>query len=272
VSTLSVEPGPWYWVNIAYAYLALAGMAVMIARHLGNKGDLYRRHCVALLAAPVLPLAGSLLYLTGLSPFGRLDLTPVTLSATAFCLLASMRRMALFDVVPVARDQVVEYLTDGVLVLDRRGRLVDANPGARRWMGWEEAPLGMALDAWFPGDWTRPEPGRMASHVVSVPGAELELRTLSIGEERGTVLLLRDITRRRRLEREREDLIEELRRTLANVKRLQGLLPICANCKSIRDDKGYWTQVEVYLKDHGEMTFSHGICPKCMKKYYGRDA
>lgn len=61
------------------------------------------------------------------------------------------------------------------------------------------------------------------------------------------------------------DTIEELKAALANVKLLSGLLPICASCKKIRDDKGYWNQIESYIKEHSEAEFSHGICPDCAK-------
>ena len=60
----------------------------------------------------------------------------------------------------------------------------------------------------------------------------------------------------------------ELAAALTKVKLLSGLLPICAACKKIRDDKGYWSQVECYLEEHSEATFSHGMCPECMKKWY----
>jgi GAF domain-containing protein len=63
-------------------------------------------------------------------------------------------------------------------------------------------------------------------------------------------------------------LVHELREALAQVKTLRGLLPICAHCKKIRDDQGYWHSVEVYVRDHSEAEFSHGICPECMKKLY----
>jgi hypothetical protein len=63
-------------------------------------------------------------------------------------------------------------------------------------------------------------------------------------------------------------LILELRDALAHVKTLSGLLPICANCKKIRDDKGYWHSVEVYVRDHSEADFSHGMCPDCAKELY----
>ena len=61
---------------------------------------------------------------------------------------------------------------------------------------------------------------------------------------------------------------QELQALLDNVKTLRGLLPICASCKKIRDDKGYWNQIESYIRDHSEVDFSHGICPDCAKKLY----
>ena len=73
---------------------------------------------------------------------------------------------------------------------------------------------------------------------------------------------------RKKLEKEKDELIEKLQKTINHVKKLSGLLPICAGCKKIRDDKGYWEQVEVYICNHSEATFTHGLCPGCMKKYY----
>jgi DNA repair exonuclease SbcCD ATPase subunit len=60
----------------------------------------------------------------------------------------------------------------------------------------------------------------------------------------------------------------ELQEALDNVKQLKGLLPICASCKKIRDDKGYWQSVEQYVSAHSEAQFSHDICPECLKKLY----
>lgn len=80
--------------------------------------------------------------------------------------------------------------------------------------------------------------------------------------------LAHDITYRQQAEAERERLIGELQTALVEVKQLSGLLPICSSCKKIRDDQGYWQQVEVYIQEHSEAEFSHGICPDCMKKLY----
>jgi PAS domain S-box-containing protein len=82
--------------------------------------------------------------------------------------------------------------------------------------------------------------------------------------------MLEDITERRLAFAERERMIDELKEALASVKTLRGLIPICASCKKIRDDKGYWSQVEVYVRDHSHAEFSHGICPECMKTLYGK--
>lgn len=73
---------------------------------------------------------------------------------------------------------------------------------------------------------------------------------------------------RKRLEQEKEKLIEELKAALAKVKTLSGMLPICAACKNIRDDEGYWHQIESYISEHSETEFSHGLCPECMKRLF----
>ncbi|HPO12968.1 MAG TPA: response regulator [Candidatus Hydrogenedentes bacterium] len=88
-------------------------------------------------------------------------------------------------------------------------------------------------------------------------------------------LIERSLERRRLMEAkkqweiEREQLILELQEALAKVKRLGGLLPICASCKKIRDDQGYWNRLEVFLHEHSEAEFTHSICPECFAKLYG---
>jgi hypothetical protein len=72
-----------------------------------------------------------------------------------------------------------------------------------------------------------------------------------------------------RLERERAELMRQLQEALAEVRRLSGLLPICAWCKKIRDDGGYWKQVETYLAEHTNASFSHSLCPECAHAHFG---
>lgn len=80
--------------------------------------------------------------------------------------------------------------------------------------------------------------------------------------------LMVEIAVRRQAERQLEAMVEQLQEALAKVKTLSGLLPICASCKKIRDDRGYWTQVEVYVREHSEADFTHSICPECAAKLY----
>jgi len=90
-----------------------------------------------------------------------------------------------------------------------------------------------------------------------------------VKEQVGGSLLVRTIRyalERQKAEEARLVLIKSLQDALANVKLLSGLLPICSNCKKIRDDKGYWSQVESYIQKHSEAEFSHSMCPDCFKK------
>ena len=90
----------------------------------------------------------------------------------------------------------------------------------------------------------------------------------SHGQIIGASALARDISQRKRQDGERLQLIQELTEALARVKTLSGLLPICAACKKIRDDKGYWQQVETYISQRSEADFTHGICPDCAERLY----
>jgi len=108
--------------------------------------------------------------------------------------------------------------------------------------------------------WVRPDEKDNVIEYSAVPMKVLG-KTITIGIDR-------DVTERKRIEEERERLIKDLQQALTDVKTLSGLLPICANCKQIRDDKGFWMQVELYIQEHSQAQFSHGICPDCMKKLY----
>ncbi len=82
------------------------------------------------------------------------------------------------------------------------------------------------------------------------------------------VHIARDITERIKIQDERERLLLELQKATATVDTLSGLIPICSNCKKIRDDKGYWNQLEKFIKKYANVDFSHSICPDCAKKLY----
>jgi len=110
----------------------------------------------------------------------------------------------------------------------------------------------------------------VGAYLVKPPNAREMERAITIAIAR-----FDDLMELRRLNAElqagneaRERLILELQDALAQVKTLSGLLPICASCKKIRDDDGYWNQLEAYIQDHSEVVFSHGLCPECAKELY----
>jgi PAS domain S-box-containing protein len=113
------------------------------------------------------------------------------------------------------------------------------------------------------GEWTfiRKDGSRFPSLIVVTP-----LKT-ETGETAGYLGVFKDISERKKNEMERERLIAELKTTLAHVKALSGLIPICAWCKNVRSDTGYWQTVEQYVRLHSDASFSHGVCPSCAAKF-----
>lgn len=110
---------------------------------------------------------------------------------------------------------------------------------------------------------------QLAEYSLETPRGlgRFEMRMVpSAGDE--VLCIVRDITQRHEAEKERERLITELQEALVRVHTLHGLLPICASCKKIRDDAGYWKQIEEYVSEHTDAEFTHGLCPDCMQRLY----
>ena len=91
---------------------------------------------------------------------------------------------------------------------------------------------------------------------------------ITIHNEKYILSSIHDVSQRKRAEADREKLLAEREKVLSEMKVLSGLLPICASCKKIRDDRGYWNQIEVYIRKNSEADFSHSLCPECSRKLY----
>lgn len=91
---------------------------------------------------------------------------------------------------------------------------------------------------------------------------------IAVGDEPCILSSIADITARKQAEQERERLVADREKALAEIKVLGGLLPICMSCKKIRDDTGYWNQIETYIRSHSQAEFSHSLCPECAHKLY----
>jgi YesN/AraC family two-component response regulator len=110
----------------------------------------------------------------------------------------------------------------------------------------------------------------LADEALKKACEDLEMKVLERTHElsKTNKALNKEIEQRAVAEKEREELISELCEALAKVKTLSGLLPICASCKKIRDDSGYWNRIEDYSCKHSEAEFTHGLCPECAVRLY----
>ncbi|HTA95495.1 MAG TPA: PAS domain S-box protein, partial [Verrucomicrobiae bacterium] len=129
----------------------------------------------------------------------------------------------------------------------------------------ESVAMKVQFDQIDEGEWTfiRKNGSRFTSMLVVTALSD------EIGNFTGFLGIFRDVSQRRQSEFEREKLVFELQEALAQVKTLSGLIPICAWCKNIRNDKGYWQNVEQYVRSRADVTFTHGICPDCTAKFHG---
>ncbi|MFQ5575823.1 MAG: histidine kinase N-terminal 7TM domain-containing protein [Anaerolineae bacterium] len=273
--------GPWfYWIHAPYGYLVILASMILLVRSLVFARRAYRRQILVLLLSTVAPLTVDALYVAGITPIPNFNFTPVAFSIFGLIIGWNLFRYRFLDLAPIARSLLVETMDDALIVIDRAGRIADVNPAAQAMVGalggdivgQPAAQVLAQTEALHPyltltrqtrakvqlraGDETR---------YVDLRAAPLRDRR---GKFAGQVILLHDISAQAKMEQEREQLIRELQHALAQVKTLRGLLPICANCKKIRDDQGYWHSVEVYVHSHSEAEFTHSICPDCLKKLY----
>ncbi|HEX9373436.1 MAG TPA: histidine kinase N-terminal 7TM domain-containing protein [Roseiflexaceae bacterium] len=132
---LDVSYGPWFVVHALYSYLAMLLGIVLVVLAFIYSSRPYRGQAAVLALSAIVPLAGNLLYLTKQSPFPHLDLTPFAFTLAGLLWAWGLFRYHLLDVVPVARDAVIESMGDAVIVLDAQSRIVDINPAAQRIVG-----------------------------------------------------------------------------------------------------------------------------------------
>lgn len=185
-------------------------------------------------------------------------------------------------------DNIIESMIDVLIVVDPNGKIITLNKATRELSGYqEENLLGKSIETIFPeaeeiyfkektleklikeGELRNYETHLKAKDSKNIP---ILFNGSVVKDKDGRMIRIvctaRDITERKRIEQERERLIKELQKVIAEVKQLGGLLPICSGCKKIRDDKGYWNQIEEYISDHSEAIFSHSLCPDCLKRLY----
>jgi hypothetical protein len=188
--------------------------------------------------------------------------------------------------------QVLEVLPVGVWIMDRTGCITHGNPAGRRiWGGaryvgpanfaeykgwWADTGRRIAADEWAAaraitmGETSLDE----VIDIFCFDGSRKTILNSALpllippGDIIGAIIINQDITDRRRSELERDRLVKQLEAAIAQVHTLAGLLPICAGCKKIRDERGRWLTMEAYVEGHSTVQFSHGICPDCETRLY----
>src|SRR3990172_3866337 len=175
---------------------------------------------------------------------------------------------------------LLNVIGDGVRIVDRNFRIIYENQTHRELLGYhvgeycykayqkrDEVCDNCAVALSF-------HDGKIHKDARSVFSDEglkyVEITSSSLRDENDNIIagveIVRDVTDRKLMEGEKEKLISDLQEALNNIKALKGLIPICAWCKKVRDDKGYWKKVERYIEEHSDASFTHGICPNCLQK------
>jgi PAS domain S-box-containing protein len=218
--------GPAFWVIFIFNYITLAIGTIIIIDNALRARDLYRWQMVGLTASAVIPWIGNLIYISGLSPVPALDWTPLGFSLSAIVITFSIFEFGLFDLVPVARDQLVENLSDGMLALDNNNRIADINPKARELLKIQaEHVIGQPLSYFatafeligrFDGIESAQVDLALKQSIVS----DIELRISPLTDQHGKLVgrlfIARDISERKQLDKMRNDLTHSMVHDLRN--------------------------------------------------------
>jgi two-component system, cell cycle sensor histidine kinase and response regulator CckA len=216
------------------------------------------------------------------------NLTRLAMAVTRELRAADERRETLrLEAARAHLASIVEHCEDAIVGQSLDGMVTSWNKGAERLYGYSGEEMisksaSVLVPSFRPRDWEETleliKRGERVDCLETVQlrkdgqQTDVSLTISPIRNVAGVVIgastVARDISQRKREEAERLKLIQELTDALAQVKTLTGLLPICAACKKIRDDNGYWQQVETYIQKHANVDFTHGICPECVRKLY----
>jgi diguanylate cyclase (GGDEF)-like protein/PAS domain S-box-containing protein len=227
--------GPWFWAYVVFVYTLVFIATLMLVRAAIGARGLYRRQVGALLLASVAPWVGSAMYIFSLTPVPGLDTSPMSFVITGMVLLWSLARMQLLDLVPVAREVLIESMNDGVLVLDLQDRVVDANPAAKRLLGEHNGPwIGQRAEAVLAPHFdvsilASDEPHAQSEFLLERAEPRYVDMQVSLlrdrrGHPTGRLVVLRDITARKQAQVALQEANQRLQAQLAEINSLQDQL------------------------------------------------
>ncbi|MBK9710395.1 MAG: GAF domain-containing protein [Kouleothrix sp.] len=221
-SVLAITHGPWFWGYIGYSYLCLLAGAGLLTDALVRSRQRYRGQATALVVGIVAPWVGNALYVANLSPWPHLDLTPFGFTLAGLAVAWSLTHFRLLDLAPIAREIVIDSMSDGVLVLDEQQQVVDINRAARRMLGGTTADvIGRPARQVFARQTELlaryRDTAEVAEELVVGTGAarrvfDLRLTPLSDrrGRQSGQLIVWRDITEHKRVGAALQRRVEQL--------------------------------------------------------------
>ncbi len=213
IPVLDVSYGPGFWVHALYTYALLLVSTGLLLRMITRSAYLFRGQIGLLLLGMFAPWLGNIIYVLGFGPAVPLDLTPFAFTITGLCFGWSLLRSHLLDIVPVARDAVIERMSDGVVVLSAQNKIADINPAARAILGQPASaligqPAGQVLHHWPELIERYRDVGEARAELqLDTPDGPMtyDMRITSIvnrrGEPNGRLIVLRDVSERKRAEK-----------------------------------------------------------------------
>ena len=301
------SPGPWFMIHAFYCFgiaiLAIVWLLIIAIRQFHR----YRMQSIAVMAGSLAVVLPNIGFAFGLIPPDVIVL-PFSFLFMGIFMSWGIFHHGLLDLVPVARNKLIDMMSDGMIVLDSGNRVVDINPAALHAIrGQFNKVIGKTVDEVFRHNPEIAQRFNNLKHtqtefIISREGKEThyDVRIGTLSDNRappaGRLILFRDITdfknqqealqqaknradealriaelSRNELELKNVDLEKlnrELKSAMDKINRLEGILPICSFCKKIRDDRGGWNQLERFISDRSQADFSHSVCPDCAAKYY----
>ncbi len=258
---MSVTYGWFFWVNAVYDVGLLLGSMFLLAWETSRGGRAYRAQSLLAIIGICFPLALFFVYALKIFPGFTKNFSPIAYCVPAFCFMAAIHQHGFLDLVPVARRTLLEEMADAMIVVDGRLRVLELNEKARLLLGLPAEAIGLTLPSDSPvREVVETAPGAHAQREIEIPLADgphyydARVTPVLAGGKHfiGSIVLLRDVS--------------DTHRLLEEIDTLRGIIPICMYCKKVRDDEGYWHQVESYISARSFATFSHGLCPECLKK------
>jgi len=235
--------GIWFWVIVFYINTLIFFCVFLFLRFILQTRELYRRQNLALIIAILFPWLGMLVYAFGANPFPGLDVLPISFTATGAILVYITSRLNFLDIIPIAREYLVDTMHDGLVVLDKYSRIVDINPSAtrifgdssiRKWIGFparEALRNYEGLEQYLDGaeelqiEWKQTAPIPRYFDVQVFPLRDRK------GNISGKSVILRDITHRKKIEDELQRTNDQLKEKLEQIEKLKDKL----RDQSIRD-------------------------------------